>query len=221
MMMMVDRKYIKKPLRSSRQTSIRPWSAAYITAFFPAYKRFLKSRVWISLWQRRSLSTWFSWSMLMPGAAISCSTTSRWPYLAIMCIRIGIECPTSTISQYISQFHQPTCCWKWGREPVYVYQYIRQEDGAPHHAAHMSAVHPPDTVLFTFVRGLSRRAAITLVWPLKFVIIFFMAIIIITYDKQEQDLMTFACSNNKRGGGGHQACPLLHKIHSHITLGKF
>ena len=36
MMMMVDRKYIKKPLRSSRQTSIRPWSAAYITAFFPA-----------------------------------------------------------------------------------------------------------------------------------------------------------------------------------------
>ena len=123
MMMMVDRNYIKKPLRSSRQTSIRPWSAAYITAFFPAYKRFLKSRVWISLWQRRSLSTWFSWSMLMPGAAISCSTTSRWPYLAIMCIRIGIECPTSTISQYISQFHQPTCCWKWGREPVY--QYIR------------------------------------------------------------------------------------------------
>ena len=45
MMMMVDRNYIKKPLRSSRQTSIRPWSAAYITAFFPAYKRFLRSRV--------------------------------------------------------------------------------------------------------------------------------------------------------------------------------
>ena len=36
-----------------------------------------------------------------------------------------------------------------------------------HHAAHMSAVQPPETVALTLVVGCSTRAATTPVWPLQ------------------------------------------------------
>ena len=80
------------------------------------------------------ISTWLSWSRLMPGAATSCWTTSRCPYL-------------------------------WISEALDPKNIVILRRRSANHAAHMRAVHPPDTVLFTFVLLCWSRVAMTFVWP--------------------------------------------------------